>query len=59
MAQNNEDFTAKECRAVMNYLFLKGNSAKKFTMVCWLHYVIRALSTPQSRTGLLGLEQDV
>jgi hypothetical protein len=28
MAQNNGDFTAKECRAVMKYLFLKGNSAK-------------------------------
>jgi hypothetical protein len=27
--QNNEDFTAKECRAAMKYLFLKGNSAKK------------------------------
>jgi hypothetical protein len=33
MAQNNGDFTAKERRAVMKYLFLKGNSAKeKFTM---------------------------
>jgi hypothetical protein len=30
MAQNNGDFTAKECRAVMKYLFLKVNSAKKF-----------------------------
>jgi hypothetical protein len=29
MTQNNGDFTAKECRAVMNYIFLKGNSAKK------------------------------
>jgi predicted HAD superfamily hydrolase len=29
MAQNNGDFTAKEFRAVMKYLFLKGNSAKK------------------------------
>jgi hypothetical protein len=29
MAQNKRDFTAKECSAVMKYLFLKGNSAKK------------------------------
>jgi transposase len=29
MAQNNGDFTAKVYRAVMKYLFLKGNSAKK------------------------------
>jgi hypothetical protein len=29
MVQNNGDFIAKECRAVMKYLFLKGNSAKK------------------------------
>jgi transposase len=29
MAQNNGDFTAKECRAVMKYLFVKGNLAKK------------------------------
>jgi hypothetical protein len=29
MAQNNGDFIAKGCRAVMKYLFLKGNSAKK------------------------------
>jgi histone-lysine N-methyltransferase SETMAR len=29
MAQNNGDFTAKECRAVMKYLFLKGSSAKQ------------------------------
>jgi hypothetical protein len=28
MAQNNGDFTAKEYREVMKYLFLKGNSAK-------------------------------
>jgi hypothetical protein len=27
--QNNGDFTAKEWRVVMKYLFLKGNSAKK------------------------------
>jgi hypothetical protein len=29
MAQNNGVFTVKECRAVIKYLFLKGNSAKK------------------------------
>jgi hypothetical protein len=29
MAQNNEDFTAKEWGAVMKYLFLQGNSAKE------------------------------
>jgi hypothetical protein len=29
VAQNNGDFTAKECRVVMKYLFLKGNSAKE------------------------------
>jgi hypothetical protein len=29
MAQNNGDLTAKECRAVMKYLFLKGSSTKK------------------------------
>jgi hypothetical protein len=29
MARNNGDFAAKECQAVMKYLFLKGNSAKK------------------------------
>jgi hypothetical protein len=29
MAQNNGDFTAKECRVVMKYLFLKGNWAQK------------------------------
>jgi transposase len=29
MAQNSEDFTAKECPAVMKYLFLKENSAKQ------------------------------
>jgi hypothetical protein len=28
-AQNNGDFNAKECRAVMKYLFLKWNHAKK------------------------------
>jgi hypothetical protein len=29
MAQNNRDYTAKEWQAVMKYLFLIGNSAKK------------------------------
>jgi transposase len=29
MVQSNGDFTAKECQAVMKYVFLKGNSAKK------------------------------
>jgi transposase len=29
IGQNNGDFTAKEWRAVMKYLFLKENSAKK------------------------------
>jgi hypothetical protein len=28
MAQNNGDFTAKECRAVMKYFFLKRKSAE-------------------------------
>jgi hypothetical protein len=29
IAPNNGDFTAKECRAVMKYLFLQRNSDKK------------------------------
>jgi transposase len=29
VVQNNEDFTAEEYRAVMKYLFLKRNSAKR------------------------------
>jgi hypothetical protein len=29
MAHNNRDFTAKDCRGVMNFLFLKAKSAKK------------------------------
>jgi hypothetical protein len=29
VAQNNGDFTTKEFRAVMKYLFLKGNPAKE------------------------------
>jgi hypothetical protein len=29
MAQNNRDFTAKECRVVVKCFFLKGNLAKK------------------------------
>jgi transposase len=29
MVQNNRDFTAKEWRAVMKYIFLNGNSAKQ------------------------------
>jgi hypothetical protein len=29
MVQKNGDFTAKECRRAMKYLFLKGNLAKK------------------------------
>jgi transposase len=29
MAQNNGDFTAKECQVVMKYIFLKGNPAQK------------------------------
>jgi transposase len=29
MAQNNGDFTAKKCRAVTKYPFLKGNLAKQ------------------------------
>jgi hypothetical protein len=29
MAQNNADFTAQERRAVVKYLFLEENSAKK------------------------------
>jgi hypothetical protein len=28
MAQNNGDFTTAGCRAVMKYIFLKGNSEK-------------------------------
>jgi hypothetical protein len=48
MAQNNWEFTAKECQEV-KYLFIKGNSAKKD-----LWNDIR-----QSRTGLLGLGQDI
>jgi hypothetical protein len=59
MAQNNGDFTPKECQAVMKYLFLKGNLAKKFTMICRLYQVISALPASQSRTVLLGLEQDI
>jgi hypothetical protein len=33
MVQKNRDFTAKECRVVMKYLLLKGNSTKRFTMM--------------------------
>jgi hypothetical protein len=33
MAQNNGDSTEKGCPAVMEYLFLKGNSAKEITMI--------------------------
>jgi transposase len=29
MAQNNREFNAKECPAVIKFLFLKGNSTKK------------------------------
>jgi hypothetical protein len=29
LMENNGDFIAKECREVMNYLFLKVNSAKR------------------------------
>jgi hypothetical protein len=29
MEQNKEELTAKGCQAVMKYIFLKGNSAKK------------------------------
>jgi hypothetical protein len=29
VAQNNRNFSAKECGAVSKYLFLKGKSAKK------------------------------
>jgi hypothetical protein len=29
MAQSNGDFTARECRGVMKYLFLKENPKKK------------------------------
>jgi hypothetical protein len=29
MTQNSGDFGAEECLAVMKYIFLKGNSAKK------------------------------
>jgi hypothetical protein len=32
MAQNNRDFIAKEWRAVMKYVFLKGILAKKKTL---------------------------
>jgi hypothetical protein len=31
--QNNEYFTAEECRAEMKYIFLKGILPKKFTMI--------------------------
>jgi hypothetical protein len=47
MEQNNGDFSVKECRAVMKYLFLKGNLAKKNMF----------LPTPWPTTGFLGLEQ--
>jgi hypothetical protein len=29
MVQNSGDFTGKECQAVMKYLFLRGNLAKR------------------------------
>jgi hypothetical protein len=33
MEQNNGDFGAEECRAVMKYLLLKGNTPKNITMI--------------------------
>jgi hypothetical protein len=33
MAQASGAFTAQECRVVMKYLFLKGNSAKKSMVI--------------------------
>jgi transposase len=65
MAQNNGDFTAKECRAVMKYLFLKGNSAKKMynAMLVTLGDKRPSYSTvknwiPRFRTGHLSTEDE-
>jgi hypothetical protein len=55
-----DNFTAKECSVMMKYLFLRGNSAKK---IYDTHMSVKlgdkCLLTPQSRTGLLDLEQDI
>jgi hypothetical protein len=58
MVQSEVDFTAKECRVVMQYLLLKGNSAKE------IYDLLVALgdkrtSFQQSRAGLSGLEQNI
>jgi hypothetical protein len=58
--QNNGDFTAKEYRTVMKCLFLKENSAKKiYDDMSVTLGKISPLPNPQSRTGLLGLQQDI
>jgi hypothetical protein len=54
MAQNNGDLTEKGCGAMMKCLFLKGNAAKNIYNDMSVTSVVSALSTPQSRTGLLG-----
>jgi transposase len=67
MAQNNGDFTAKEWRAVMKYLSLKGNLAKKKNyddMSVTLSYKCLSYSTVKNwvarfRTGHLSTEDNV
>jgi hypothetical protein len=65
MAQNNGDFTAKEWRAVMNYLTLKGNSAPKNydDMSVTLGHKRPSYSTVKNwvarfRTGHLSIEDE-
>jgi transposase len=64
MAQNNGDLTAKECRVVMKYHFLKGNSVKKiYYMSVTLGDKHPSYSTVKNlvarfRTGYLGTEDE-
>jgi transposase len=65
MAQNNGDFTVKECQVVMKYLFLKGNLAKKIydDMLVTLGDMHPSCSVVKNwvarfRTGHLGTEDE-
>jgi transposase len=64
MAQNNGNFTAKECQAVMKYLFLKGNSAKRiYDMLVTSGDKCLSYSTVKNwvawfRTGHLSIEDE-
>jgi hypothetical protein len=59
MAQNNRQFDAKIYQAVMKYLFLEGNWAKQIYYDMWVALDDKRLSYSQSRTELLGSEQDI